>query len=210
MAVFLKKHWCLRKTGGSSYSLMSWKRNRAHTQIIHTPSHSLHTILYRTHTRTHVCLHAGSHACLNTLPPSLTHIFSHNILICGILCLYCGKCFSFKHARPHNAGSKFLFGGKCKMDYLIISEDKSNALIFLKTTCAANFCQTQKFLFMCSEWNVHIHGGIMLHWEFLVVLKLPVGVQRQRHGLSECMPFGELSGVNHEPNIKVFITTNVR
>lgn len=73
--------------------------------------------------------HADLHACFT---PPLTHLphartqartythaqpntltFSHSVLR-GILYLYCCKCFSFKHARPHNAGSKIISDGKCK------------------------------------------------------------------------------------------------
>lgn len=63
----------------------------------------------------------------------------------------------------------------------------------------------QKFLYMCSKWNAHIHGGIMLYWELSVFLKLPVGVQRKRHGMSECMPFSQLHGANYKISTEVIL-----
>lgn len=59
MALLLKKHWCLHKTGGSSYSLMSWKRNRASIQIMHTLLHTHYTAywLVPPPPYTYICTH---------------------------------------------------------------------------------------------------------------------------------------------------------
>lgn len=102
---------------GSSYSLVSWKREQGtHTESTHTtstPHHTRHTAPMHTFAYMQDLMHArGKKKQKNTHVLSHTHTFSHNILkyiyICGILYLLLWlNAFSFKHARPHNAGSSF-------------------------------------------------------------------------------------------------------
>lgn len=64
------------------------------------------------------------------------------------------------------------------------------------------------FLYTCPEWNVHNP------WRDHAILRIPIcsqkfkwggGVQRQRHGMSECMPFGQLNQVNRKLNTEVWL-----
>lgn len=143
-------------------------RGTGHTHRYNTHYHTHYTpwtVLYSPpNTHSHTC----RLSCMLKNPFSLshTHTFSHIILMCGILHLYCGKCFSFEHARPHNAGSKFLSGDIIKWATLSFLKEGKNYAFMLSITCTTNFCQVQKFLYMYSEWNVNIHRGIMLYWKF--------------------------------------------
>lgn len=168
-------------TWGSSYSLMSWKRNMVHTQITHTITHSPHHVLCRTPLHILGHTHASSHACLITR----SHTFSHSIFIHGILCLYCGKCCSFKHAGPQNAGSKFI---SCAICTLII-------LIFLKEDkiCVSeklyDQLRSQKCLCVLSEMCTSIMGSCCTE-NIKLFSNLQCGfTDKDKVCLNECPPF---------------------
>lgn len=83
------KYSCLRKTAGSSYPLMSWKRKRAHTNntraLYHTDCTPHCSIRPRVHTHSHT--HAHFLTC--RLPcMGGTHFLSHAHTYCHTITFY--------------------------------------------------------------------------------------------------------------------------
>lgn len=131
---------------GPAHSLMNWKRNRAHTQIIHTPSHTRHATVCCTppctHTHTFASMQALMHA-VHSLTIFHTHAHIFLRLICGILCLYCGKGNAFHSSMPDHTMQKFLSEGRCKW-ITCISEDGQklcfDVCLFSLKPLGRNFC----------------------------------------------------------------------